>query len=302
MLSWFKKYLVPHKENDFKPHALRIRATIIILSVVLVIQILFLLQSFFILPNTNLLATVFSSVVIDLVNEERALRSSQTLKTSELLQKAAQQKANDMAQRGYFDHIDPDGKYPWYWFNEIGYSYEYAGENIAIHFFDSKDLLNAWMNSSAHRENILNNSFTEIGIGISQGLYKGKKTTFIVQFFGTPLAINTIQAPIQKTEVIDEDTDKTPATETITTTQAVQGISEEKPSIFNRIISSPRTATINIYATLFTIISLVLLLNVFLHIKIQRSEVIIDGVIILIFIGSVLLLNASITRFFPVGL
>ncbi|MCH8329530.1 MAG: GTPase HflX, partial [Nanoarchaeota archaeon] len=119
-----------------------------------------------------------------------------------------------------------------------------------------KELLNAWMNSPAHKENILNNNFTEIGIGISQGLYNDRETTFIVQFFGTPIAVNSIPTPTQETEVVNEDTVEATETNMFATNQTVQGVSEIRTSTFNKIVSSPRTTTVNIYTTLFTIISL----------------------------------------------
>jgi len=55
-----------------------------------------------------------------------------------------------------------------------------AGENLAINFIDSRDAIDAWMNSPDHKANILNNNFSEIGVGTAQGLYQGQKTVFIV--------------------------------------------------------------------------------------------------------------------------
>ena len=61
-------------------------------------------------------------------------------------------KAQDMATLGYFAHVSPDGKTPWYWIEKVGYDYQYAGENLAINFSDSKDVTNAWMASPLHKE------------------------------------------------------------------------------------------------------------------------------------------------------
>ena len=78
---------------------------------------------------------------------------------------------------------------PWYWFQMVGYNYAAAGENLAVNFTDSQDVVRAWMNSEGHRKNILNQKFTEVGIGMATGEYQGRATTFIVQLFGRPLAI-----------------------------------------------------------------------------------------------------------------
>jgi hypothetical protein len=103
-----------------------------------------------------------------------------------LLTVAAQDKANDEATKGYFAHTSPQGLTPWYWFQQVGYNFDYAGENLAVNFSDSEDVTTAWMNSPEHRANILNTDFTQIGIAAAQGVYEGEPTTFVVEEFGTP--------------------------------------------------------------------------------------------------------------------
>jgi uncharacterized protein YkwD len=140
-----------------------------------------------ILNGTNSIAAVISGTLVDLTNTSRTRASVATLKISPILQKAAQMKADDMAQKGYFAHNSPEGLTPWYWLANAGYDYVYAGENLAIDFFESADVEKAWMNSPLHRENILNNAFTEIGIATAVGMYNGHQTTFVVQMFGRPV-------------------------------------------------------------------------------------------------------------------
>jgi hypothetical protein len=93
-----------------------------------------------------------------------------------------------MAARQYFAHYSPDGTSPWYWFDEVGYVYAHAGENLAVHFSDSGEMVEAWMKSPTHRANIINQQYTEIGIGTARGRYEGFDTVFVVQLFGTPAA------------------------------------------------------------------------------------------------------------------
>ncbi|MEK7641577.1 MAG: CAP domain-containing protein [Patescibacteria group bacterium] len=132
-------------------------------------------------------AAVISSTLVDLVNIDRQAASVTQLRVSPILQKAAQAKADDMASRGYFAHNSPDGITPWHWLALAGYDYAYAGENLAVDFFDSAEVEKAWMNSPLHRANITSETFTEIGIATATGIYNGHETTFVVQMFGRPL-------------------------------------------------------------------------------------------------------------------
>jgi len=121
-----------------------------------------------------------------ITNRDRTTANVKELKVNPLLEKAAQAKADDMAARGYFAHNTPEGLSPWYWLNEAGYKYVFAGENLAVNFNDSNDVQRAWMNSKGHFLNILNPRFTEIGIATSTGVYKNRIAVFVVQFFGAP--------------------------------------------------------------------------------------------------------------------
>ena len=141
------------------------------------------------------MAAVISAVLVDLANEDRKDEDLGMLTRNPVLDEAAQAKADDMAEKGYFAHNSPDGKTSWHWFREAGYSFSYAGENLAVDFTDSDDVEDAWMDSPTHRANILNGKFTEIGIATAVGTYKGQKTTFVVQMFGTP-AKTAVAAPV----------------------------------------------------------------------------------------------------------
>lgn len=143
------------------------------------------------------MAAVITSVLVDLANDDRKDEDLGTLTVNPKLVAAAQAKADDMAAKGYFAHTSPDGRSSWSWFKDQGYSFAYAGENLAVNFSDSADVEEAWMDSPTHRANILNGKFTEIGIATAVGEYKGKKTTFVVQMFGTPSA-KAATAPIRE--------------------------------------------------------------------------------------------------------
>ena len=132
------------------------------------------------------LSAIYAAMLVNLTNQNRVAANVSELAVSSLLEKAAQMKADDMAAKSYFAHNTPDGKTPWYWFEQAGYEYVYAGENLAVNFENSEDVERAWMNSRGHFLNIMNPKFEEIGIATSTGIYKGRTAIFVVQMFGKP--------------------------------------------------------------------------------------------------------------------
>lgn len=112
-----------------------------------------------------------------------------SLKENSKLDAAAKAKADDMFKNQYFDHISPSGADPSQLAKKYGYDYITIGENLILGNFKSeKDLVQAWMDSTGHRENILNKKFTEIGVAVVKGVYKGQPTWIAVQEFGLPLS------------------------------------------------------------------------------------------------------------------
>lgn len=188
-LGRIKDYFIPSKANDFQPHFLRIRVALLLLGLVFAVEGFFLAHSLFILPHNNYFAAIFASVLVDETNDNRLTEKLGKLTTNPVLEKAAQLKADDMAAKGYFAHNAPDGKTPWYWFDQVGYDYAAAGENLAVNFTDSKDVTSAWLASPTHRANIMNANYTEVGIATAKGTYKGKDAIFVVQEFGRPSLI-----------------------------------------------------------------------------------------------------------------
>ncbi|MDB5264793.1 MAG: hypothetical protein JWN64_364 [Parcubacteria group bacterium] len=179
-------------------HVSNLFSTIGVAALSIAIVSVFALAFIFALPalQGGQMAAVISSVLVDLTNKERTTEDLGTLTVNPVLAEAAQAKANDMAAKGYFAHTSPEGLTSWSWFKQVGYSFSYAGENLAVDFSDSKDVEKAWMNSPTHRANIMNGHFTEIGIATAEGEYKGKKAIFVVQMFGTP-ARSQSAAPIK---------------------------------------------------------------------------------------------------------
>lgn len=196
MKKRFKKYLIPHKENDYKPHLLRPEFVVFICLVVIVAESAFLLNARYFVPHSKLFGIIVSNALIDETNENRMTNDLPALHENSLLDTAAQLKANNMATNNYFAHTSPTGLTPWYWFGQAGYNFEYAGENLAVNFSDSQDVTNAWMNSPEHRENILDANYNDIGMATAQGTFQGRPAVYVVELFGslapTPVATNVI--------------------------------------------------------------------------------------------------------------
>jgi hypothetical protein len=191
LINWFRKIFIPHESNEGEPHIFR-DASVEIFLFVAIIGFVLAVGHRIVVRETNMLAAIYSSALIDMANADRKVANLSELRTSPLLEKAAALKADDMASKGYFAHYSPDGLSPWYWMRQAGYAYVYAGENLAIDFYDSADVNRAWMNSPTHRANLLNGRYTEIGIATRQGTYQGRPTTFVVQMFGSPKATSTV--------------------------------------------------------------------------------------------------------------
>ena len=145
----------------------------------------------------DFLASVIKSEIVSLTNTERTQNKVVTLAESPALDRAAQAKANDMAQKGYFSHVSPDGTEPWAWISESGYNFQYAGENLAVRFVDSGDVVRAWMASPSHRANMVKPEYRNIGVGIAEGMYKGQPATFVVQYFGATFGAGELGAAAQ---------------------------------------------------------------------------------------------------------
>ena len=123
--------------------------------------------------------------VLALVNADRVSIGLPALTVNEQLTAAAEAKARDMADKDYFAHTSPEGKTPWNFIDAAGYSYHYAGENLAIRFTNAEEEHKAWLASPTHRANILSNRYLETGIAVWLTEQEGKKSLIVVEEFGT---------------------------------------------------------------------------------------------------------------------
>lgn len=140
--------------------------------------------------------------VIELTNAERLKVGSRTLRENSTLDRSAGLKLKDMFDYQYFDHVSPSGRGPAGLAGAVGYRYILIGENLALGNFENNEaLVVAWMASPGHRANILNGSYTEIGVAVGKGVYEGKETWIAVQEFGLPQSACPLPDEKLKTQI-----------------------------------------------------------------------------------------------------
>lgn len=120
------------------------------------------------IPSVNQETRNFEQEVIRLTNVERQKAGLKPLSENWELSRVARHKSMDMSQKNYFSHTSPTYGSPFDMIKAYGISYRSAGENIAKGQRTPQQVVNAWMNSSGHRANILNSSYTHIGVGFEK--------------------------------------------------------------------------------------------------------------------------------------
>lgn len=124
------------------------------------------------IPQLDTSVRSFEQEVIRLVNEQRAQNGLKPLSENWELSRVARYKSQDMVDNRYFSHTSPTYGSPFQMIRDFGISFRRAGENIAYGQRTPQAVVNAWMNSSGHRANILNASYTQIGVGyVAAGNY-----------------------------------------------------------------------------------------------------------------------------------
>jgi hypothetical protein len=328
MLNWFKKHFIPHEGNDHRPHFLHKESIRNILILVVFVEVIvFLGPTICEINKSGGMASVLPALLGDLTNEERQSQNLLALNTNPILNKAAEMKANDMATKGYFAHTSPEGKTPWYWLEQVGYKYQYAGENLAINFTDSKDVTVAWMNSPTHKANIVKDKYTEVGTGVATGMYEGQETIFVAQVYANPLVkevekSKTVKQENTEKEIVAEIKNVNDAnilgaeTETelkeqvkkedavsvveienkVVNTPEIKNTQNETPTFIEKAIASPRNSTNIIFYIIFGVVLLSLLLNIFIKIKHHHPDLITNGLVTLAIIGAIFVANYYMTH------
>ncbi len=198
-----KHWLVPHRRNDHRPHLIRRRGLVLVAGIIIAVQGLAILSA----PATVKIARAQGSVLayasgsitpaelLSLTNQQRSSNGLPALRMDSRLNASALAKAQNMFAEDYWAHVSPSGIQPWYWFTQAGYTYQYAGENLAKDFDTSAGAMDGWMNSPGHRANILNVNYLDVGFAVVNGTLTGSQTTLVVAHYGQNVAAPAV-APV----------------------------------------------------------------------------------------------------------
>lgn len=181
----FYNWFLPHKDTHKKAHLISWEGLVIYILVFILLQISLSIISYSKPGILGISADIDQKTIIELTNQEREKMGLPKVSENEALDKAAALKAQNMFYENYWAHFAPSGKTPWDFILGAGYKFTFAGENLAKNFYNSGDVVRAWMNSPTHRDNLLNSKYRDIGIAVVEGVLNGQKTTLVVQMFGT---------------------------------------------------------------------------------------------------------------------
>lgn len=107
--------------------------------------------------------------ILELMNGKRREAGLKPLTMDNTLRDVARYKSSHMIQYNYFNHTNPDGTTWQNWLKTLGYSYTATAENIAYNSSSAEKLFDQWWNSAGHKANMMNPSYTKVGIGVIYG-------------------------------------------------------------------------------------------------------------------------------------
>jgi len=185
MRKFFHDLIFPHSNNNFRSRLLHHRS--LLFAIIVVLFSGFLLSGI----RTNFPKVlgvsydITSSQLLYLTNIKRQENGAGPLGLNDKLSIAAANKARNMFTQNYWAHNSPDGKTPWVFVKDSGYTYVYAGENLARGFQNSDEVVKAWMASPDHRENMLSRNYSDVGFAVMKGKLSGEETVLIVEMLGS---------------------------------------------------------------------------------------------------------------------
>lgn len=182
--------VVPHKDNQYRPHMIRRFGLIAVLLIVAVLQGMSgILSSQGVLGDTS---PITPQELLVRTNAQRESAGISPLQFNEKLSKAAYYKARDMLAGQYWAHTSPSGVQPWKWLGDADYNYAKAGENLAKNFPSSQAVMNAWMGSATHKGNILRPDYKDVGFAIVDGTLHDRPVSIVVALYAVP-AVGAVQ-------------------------------------------------------------------------------------------------------------
>lgn len=303
-----KLWFVPFSDNRYSPKFLNSKLLFYVVILIVFAKIIFISVSLN-FPKYTFFADISKIELQNMVNSQRRAIGLTPLAENTKLDQAAMLKAQDMINNGYFAHQSPTGVTPWFWFKKIGYNYKYAGENLAIGFFESSDVYNAWFDSDSHRNNFLSSNYTEVGTAILTGNFDGAPATVVVQLFGKqkPLATSTVKTTqttvtTNTSKDLPSQTSSTKPVNIIIDKKTVLGaedniisIKEASPESKNSLKSQILNAIFYSYEellqksvfVLFLLVSIISIMNILINYNFQNRKLVLKSfaMVLILLIG-----------------
>lgn len=237
----FRHLFLPHHTNNHRPKVLHVDALFGYVLLLLIFN-LALRTLHTALPSVLGYATdIHAQELLAATNNERQKAGLEPLNFNSQLAAAAAAKAQDMFAKGYWAHNSPDGAVPWDFIVSSGYRYTLAGENLAKNFSTSQNVVDAWMASSTHKDNIVKSGYRDVGFAIVNGVLNGEETTLVVQMFGAAQPFAQAAAPTPSTSLeipAQAASAAAPAAGVVRTVVAGEA-SQASPLAFASVIRSP---------------------------------------------------------------
>ncbi|MFH0749332.1 MAG: CAP domain-containing protein [Candidatus Gottesmanbacteria bacterium] len=202
MEHFLRRFFVPHRSNNHRAKALHIDSMLcyVLIFAIFNFGIRIAHRQF---PDVLGYATdIRVDQLLSGTNAQRQAAGLTPLTYNVTLSQAAAAKAQDMFVNNYWAHNSPTGKTPWTFIQGAGYKYTVAGENLAKNFATSQGVVDAWLASPTHRDNIMKSTYRDIGFAIVNGVLGGEETTLVVQMFGAGSVI--AEVPPVKTVVTEQ--------------------------------------------------------------------------------------------------
>lgn len=293
MKKFLRHFFTPHLTNNYRPKLLhpQILVLLILFFFSLGIVTSFTRQSY---PSV---LGISSQISIDqlliLTNQQRQNNNLPPLSLNGSLGSAALAKGNYMFEKNFWSHIAPDGTTPWYFIRSAGYNYLYAGENLARGYDSASGVVDAWMASPSHRENVLSPNYKEVGFAVLDGNLTGENTILVVEMFGARGESEPAPAPAQQVESSAPQVASSPAEqkEAKSESEEAKKVEPAQPTPAAPLINA-QTFSSNLAMTTVAIFMFVLILDMII---IERKKIIrfvghnLDHVLLFALIGILLL-------------
>lgn len=297
----FIDYFIPNKNNNYRPKILAPRPLWYFAIILTGLKIL-LVSYIFIIYNqqAEMSATMLSQLHI-LTNESRVINGLKPLNLNLSLSQSAQMKAEDMIIHNYFAHTSPDGRRLWTFMDRNAYPYLLLGENLAMNFLNASDVHKALMASPSHQKNILNPKYTDIGLSVVSGEIYGQTSKVLVQIFayqGNSVQTNS-KAP---TPISTSSLNEIIVAGEEYSFSDIKSNSESKVFIYNTNNQSLNRLSFlwylsKVFYILFLFfLSITLLINIFVNLKIQHRSVITQTLLLIILVISLISFDFSFIK------